>query len=134
MGKIGYFGVFWGSSQKGQFPGYPQNGHFAKIGVLGKMGFLAISRNRLKKGKNGHFVKRGKIGYTLKITKMTVSGKTVKKGDFLTKCQVWENSGLERIPGIFYRVKKSRSVVFGVYSCYRVGKMWENGSFWCGIL
>ena len=87
-GKLGILGFSGDPPKKANFQDIPKMGILPKLGFLGKWGILAISRNRLKKGKNGHFVKRGKIGYTLKITKMTVSGKTVKKGDFLTKCQV----------------------------------------------
>lgn len=45
--------------------------------------------------------------------------KNVKNGVFLTKCQKSGNGGFDRSATVLYRVKKSRSAVFGHIWLYR---------------
>lgn len=52
------------------------------------MGYFGVFEKKWKNGIFGVFYKNGKIEYTVKITKMTYSGKTVKNGDFLTFCHI----------------------------------------------
>ena len=73
----------------GVYPILGNFGYFGKSGILGDFPVI------VKKGENCHFVK---IGYTVKITKMTDLGENVKNSVFLIGSILTFFKGVERSP------------------------------------
>lgn len=102
-----------------EFPKMAKIGYFPKNVVFQEMGYFRIFASVGEKWENGCFCVFWKNGGSVEKVILTDLVKNVKNGVFLTKCQKDGNVGFDRSATVLYRVKKSRSAVFGHIWFYR---------------